>query len=58
MKRDETENTLKGLREVAFKKLKEAEKAMYAYCCSCDIGPERERAFQIYENIRLSSRVA
>ena len=40
----------------AFRAIQSAEKAAYKYCCDCDIGPERERAFQIYENVRTATR--
>lgn len=33
-----------------------AEKAWYAYACLCDLGLERENAFDIYENIRTAKR--
>ena len=37
--------------------MREAEKVAYEYFCECDIGDERIRAHQVYENIRLSTMV-
>lgn len=45
------------LRNAAIDKLRDAEKAAYAYFCACPIGKERERAADIYENIRTAARV-
>jgi hypothetical protein len=39
------------------KLMNETEKVAYDYACACDIGDERERAFEIYENIRIAGRV-
>lgn len=46
------------LKAQALEKLREAEKLMYDYFCACDIGPERTRAHEVYENIRNATRVA
>ncbi|WP_160172921.1 hypothetical protein [Caballeronia zhejiangensis] len=35
-----------------------AEKAAYAYFCECPVGPERERAHEIYLNILNATRVS
>jgi hypothetical protein len=40
----------------AQKTLYAAEKAWYAYASMCDLGIERERAFEIYENVRTATR--
>lgn len=48
---------IEELKEDMLKKRNEAEKAAYAYCCACDLGDEREKAFQIYENIRNATRL-
>jgi hypothetical protein len=45
------------LKAEMFSKRKEAEKAAYAYCGACPVGLERERAFEIYENIRNATRI-
>jgi hypothetical protein len=45
------------VKDEAFAALRDAERKMYAYATSCDIGLEREQAFQIYENVRLAGRV-
>tara|TARA_R110000765_G_scaffold356661_1_gene446761 strand:- start:1217 stop:1432 length:216 start_codon:yes stop_codon:yes gene_type:complete len=45
------------LKQDFLEKRQEAEKAAYAYCCSCEIGAEREQAFEIYERIRNATRL-
>jgi len=45
------------LRDKAFKAIKEAERAVHAYACALDIGEERTKAFEIFENIRTAARV-
>lgn len=47
----------KQLKEKALDAINKAEKAIYEYAKSCDIGEERIKAFQVYENIRLSTRI-
>ena len=47
----------KQLKEHFLRKRQEAEEAAYAYCCSCELGKEREQAFEIYERIRNSTRL-
>lgn len=37
------------LKQTAFAKLREAEKALHEYACACDVGPERTKAFDLYE---------
>lgn len=44
-------------KEARNKLMREAEKAAYAYACEVDVGLEREKAFEIYENIRTAGRV-
>lgn len=34
-----------------------AERAWYAYAALLDVGPERTRAFDVYENLRTARRV-
>lgn len=46
----------KKIREEFFRKRLEAEKAAYAYFCTCEIGDEREKASEIYERIRTATR--
>ena len=46
-----------NLKNEALMKLRKAEKAMYDYYVDCEIGKEREWASQVYENIRVASRV-
>lgn len=51
------EQKLTNLRSAAIDKLRDAEKAAYAYFCACPVGRERERAADVYENIRTAARV-
>lgn len=54
----ETEGKPKpSLKQIAFEKREEAEKAMYEYFCSCEIGQKREQAGRFYENIRIATRI-
>ena len=46
-----------SLKQDFLEKRQEAEKAAYAYCCSCEIGAEREQGFEIYERIRNAARL-
>lgn len=48
---------LASARRVALDTLREAEKAWYEYYGLCDVGPDRERAAQVYENVRLATRL-
>jgi len=34
-----------------------AEQAAHAWACSLEVGPERELAFEVYENVRTALRV-
>lgn len=47
--------TKEELKEIAFKKHREAELAFHAYFQACD-GNERAYAFQSYESIRTATR--
>ncbi len=49
-------NKVEELRKIMLEKIRDAEKAAYAYFCECEIGPERERASDTYERIRTSTR--
>lgn len=44
-------------RKTAHEKLREAEKAWYEYFALCEVGDERTKAAEIYENIRTAARV-
>lgn len=35
------------LRKHMLEKRQESEKAAYEYCCACEVGQEREQAFEI-----------
>lgn len=48
--------SLEELRETRYLQIRLAEKAAYAYFCECEVGPERERAHQVYTNILYSTR--
>jgi hypothetical protein len=51
------EMQLASARRVAHEKLREAERAWYEYFCLCEIGPDREHASDVYENVRTATRV-
>tara|TARA_R110000772_G_scaffold181116_1_gene292445 strand:+ start:238 stop:423 length:186 start_codon:yes stop_codon:yes gene_type:complete len=51
------ENELQTLKKNAYKQLAEAEIAMHKYACACDVGDEREKTFDVYENIRRAVTV-
>lgn len=53
---EENLQRIEQLRKDFYEKHKAAEKAAYAWCCEVDVGPEREYAFQVYENIRCATR--
>ena len=46
------------LKSDALEAICHAEMTAHIYACNCEIGPERERAFQVFENIRTATRVA
>jgi hypothetical protein len=48
---------LQELKDKRNQLMREAEKAAYEYFCECDVGREREKAHEIYENIRTAGRV-
>jgi hypothetical protein len=52
----ENEQVIEDLKGAAFASLQDAEKRMYKYACPLDVGEEREKAFEIYENIRNAAR--
>lgn len=49
--------TLAELKVDMLAKIREAEKAAYAYFCECEVGPERIRAHDVYENLLYAMRV-
>lgn len=51
------EPSTKDLKEAMYEANRAAEKAAHAYATACEIGPERVRAFEIYERIRTSVAV-
>lgn len=52
-----SEEQLNSLKSDRNRLMREAEQAAYRYACECDVGREREKAFEIYENIRTAGRV-
>lgn len=44
------------LKQEAMTKIREAAKACYEWFGSCEVGPERNRAYDIYEQVLNSSR--
>ena len=53
----EDERKHEELKNNAFAARSEAERVFYEYFSNCELGEERERAYQIYENIRLATRL-
>lgn len=53
----EVEQELAKMRAAVAAKIREAEKAAYEYFCACPVGRERERAHDVYENVRTAMRV-
>lgn len=51
------ESIIHGLKHEAYEAHKKAEQKFHAYACELPIGKDREKAFEIYENIRLATRV-
>ena len=49
--------TLEELKSDMLAKIREAEKAAYAYFCECEVGDERTRAHDVYQNILYATRV-
>lgn len=48
---------LAAARAAAHRALDAAEKAWYEYAGLIDVGGERERAFEVYQNVRQARRV-
>jgi hypothetical protein len=48
---------LEELKKEAMSALREAEQKMHKYFAACEVGIERTRAFDVYQNIRLAARV-
>lgn len=51
------EEKLRFLKNTRNELMAAAEKAAHAYACECDVGEERIKAFEIYENLRNAGRV-
>lgn len=54
----EEEEKVAALKKDFHEKRQAAEKAAYAWFCECEVGPERERAHEIYTNILYATRTA
>lgn len=54
------ENKVKNtrLKCEALDSLKDAEQKMHKYAADCEVGDEREKAFEVYERIRTATRDA
>lgn len=52
-----TDQVIESLKNAAFAALRDAEKRMHAYASALDVGDERTKAFEIFENIRNAARV-
>jgi len=48
---------IKILKQDRDTKIRAAEQAAHAYFAECDVGPERYRASDVYENLRNATRV-
>jgi hypothetical protein len=48
---------LANLKEIRDSAMRTAEKAAYSYACACEVGNERTKAFEIYENVLNAGRV-
>jgi predicted SprT family Zn-dependent metalloprotease len=48
---------IRALKDARNKAIAEAEKAAYAYFCECEVGQERIRASDIYDNVRTALRI-
>lgn len=46
------EQKIESAKQAAYRALDAAERAWHAYARLIDVGPERTRAFDVYENIR------
>jgi hypothetical protein len=57
VKSDVNQDVTEDLKQDFISKRQSAEEAAYKYCCSCEIGEEREQAFEIYERIRNATRI-
>lgn len=52
-----TDQVIESLKSAAFAALRDAEKRMHTYACELEVGEERTKAFEIFENIRNAARV-
>jgi len=52
-----SEEELMAMKKDAMNALQEAITKLHNYACACDIGDERTRAFEVFENARTASRV-
>jgi len=50
----EEEIAVKQLKNDAVIALKSAERLMHKYAAACEVGPERIKAFEVFDNIRTA----
>jgi len=50
------QDQLKELKMHSDEAIRAATKIAYEYFCECDIGPEREYASDVYDNVRCATR--
>ena len=52
-----TDQVISSLKNAAFASLRDAESRMHKYASALEVGEERTKAFEIFENIRNAARV-
>lgn len=52
------DQSVEQLKQHAIQKLSEAVIALYAHACECEVGPEREYAFNLYNIVRTAPKEA
>jgi hypothetical protein len=55
--REPTAEEIEAIKQDMMSKREAAEQAAYAYFCALPIGNERIRAHDVYQNIRLATRL-
>lgn len=51
-----SEEKIEYLKNMMLEKQRQAESAAYEYFCACEVGKDREIAYEIYERIRNATR--
>lgn len=52
-----TKEELDQMKQDALESLQVAITKLHNYACACEVGNERTRAFEIYQNARVAARV-